>query len=110
MSDNYFKAELDRIFKQIVKWKGFVITAWHIGDDHIHLVADISPKYSVSYIMSVIKGKSSAWIKKKIKKLPKGSLWAKGYFVSTVGADEMIIQNYVKHQEHHQVDISKLPL
>jgi len=97
MSDNYFKAELDRIFKQIVKWKGFVITAWHIGDDHIHLVADISPKYSVSYIMSVIKGKSSAWIKKKTKKLPKGSLWAKGYFVSTVGVDEMIIQNYVKH-------------
>ena len=110
MSDNYIKGEFGRIFKQIAKWKGFVITAWHIGDDHIHLVADISPKYSVSYIMSVIKGKSSAWIKKKIKKLPKGSLWAKGYFVSTVGADEMIIQNYVKHQEHHQVDIPKLPL
>ena len=97
MSDNYIKAELGRIFKQIAKWKGFIITAWHIGDDHIHLVADISPKYSVSYIMSVIKGKSSAWIKKKTKKLPKGSLWAKGYFVSTVGVDEMIIQNYVKH-------------
>ncbi|MFP4514617.1 MAG: IS200/IS605 family transposase [Parcubacteria group bacterium] len=110
MADNYIKAELGRIFKQIARWKGFVITAWHIGDDHIHLVADIPPKYSVSYIMSVIKGKSSAWIKKKTKKLPKGSLWAKGYFVSTVGVDEITIQNYVKHQEHHQVDAPKLPL
>jgi len=110
MADNYIKAELGRIFKTIAKWKGLVIRAWHIGDDHIHLVVDIPPKYSVSYVMSIIKGKSSAWIKKKTKKLPKGSLWAKGYFVSTVGVDEMTIQNYVKHQEHHQVHIQKLPL
>jgi len=110
MADNYIKAELGRIFKQIAKWKGLVINAWHIGDDHIHLVIDIPPKYSIAYVMSVIKGKSSAWIKKKTKKLPKGSLWAKGYFVSTVGVDEMTIQNYVKHQEHHRVDVPKLPL
>ncbi|MCF7820617.1 MAG: IS200/IS605 family transposase [Candidatus Pacebacteria bacterium] len=110
MADNYIKAELGRIFKTIAKWKGFKIQAWHIGDDHIHLVVDIPPKYSVSYIMSVIKGKSSSWIKKKTKKLPKGSLWAKGYFVSTVGVDEMTIKNYVRHQEHHQINIPKLPL
>ena len=79
LADNYIKAELGRIFKTIAKWKGFVIKAWHIGDDHIHLVADIPPKYSVSYIMQIIKGKSSAWIKKKTKKLPKGSLISPGY-------------------------------
>lgn len=94
----------------IAKWKGLNIVAWHIGDEHIHLVTDIPPKYSVSYVMSIIKGKSSAWIKKKTKKLPSGSLWAKGYFVSTVGVDEMTIKNYVQHQEHHQVDIPRLPL
>jgi len=110
LADNYIKAELGRIFKTIAKWKGFVIRAWRIGDDHIHLVIDIPPKYSISYTMAIIKGKSSAWIKKKTKKLPRGSLWAKGYFVSTVGVDEMTIQNYVKHQEHHQVNIQKLPL
>lgn len=101
---------MSELNQQIAKWKGLVITAWHIGDDHIHLVVDIPPKYFVAYVMSVIKGKSSAWIKKKTKKLPKGSLWAKGYFVSTVGVDEMTIQNYVKHQEHHQIDVPKLPL
>ncbi len=41
MADNYIKAELGRIFKQIAKWKGLRISAWHIGDDHIHLVVDI---------------------------------------------------------------------
>ena len=102
---------MGRIFKKICLWKGFILRAWHIGDEHIHLIIDIPPKYSVSYTMSVLKGKSSSWIKKKSKKLPRGSLWAKGYFVSTVGVDEMMIRNYVKYQqEHHQIDIPKLPL
>ena len=109
LADNYIKAELGRIFKQIAKWKGFLIRAWHIGDEHIHLVLDIPPKYSVSYSMQVIKGKSSSWIKKKTKKLPKGSLWCDGYFVSTVGIDEMAVKNYVKNQQHHQVEMPKLP-
>ncbi|MCB9814671.1 hypothetical protein H6784_04615 [Candidatus Nomurabacteria bacterium] len=29
------------------------------------------------------------------------SPWARGYFVSTIGLDEMIIRRYVKHQHHH---------
>ena len=110
LADNYIKSELGRIFKAIAKWKGLQIIAWHIGDEHIHVVMDIPPKYSIAYVMSVLKGKSSAWIKKKTKKLPSGSLWAKGYFVSTVGVDELTIKNYVQHQEHHQVDVPKLPL
>ena len=110
MADKYIKAEMGRIFKQIAKWKGFIIQAWHIGDEHIHLVIDVPPKYSIAYVVSVIKGKSSSWIKKKTKKIPRGTFWAKGYFVSTVGVDENMIRNYVKNQEHHQVDIPKLPL
>jgi putative transposase len=110
MADNFIKAELGRIFKQIAKWKGLIIRAWHIGDEHIHLVIDIPPKFSVAYVMSIIKGKSSSWIKKKTKKIPKGTFWAKGYFVSTVGVDEIMIRNYVKNQEHHQIDMPKLPL
>jgi len=65
MADKYIKAELGRIFKQLAKWKGFIIYAWRIGDEHIHLVINLPPKYSVAYAMSIIKGKSSAWIKKK---------------------------------------------
>lgn len=60
-------------------------------------------------MMQIIKGKSSAWMKKKIKRAhglyEKESLWARGYFVSTIGLDEMIIRRYVKHQHHHnQID------
>lgn len=73
---------------------------------HINVMCLLaSPRYSISYIMQIIKGKSSAWLKKKIKRT-KGiyedrSLWARGYFVSTIGMDEQVIRRYVKHQNHH---------
>jgi len=55
--------------------------------------------------MQILKGKSSAWLKKKIKRAngiyERQSLWARGYFVSTIGLDENIIKRYVKHQDHH---------
>ena len=110
MADTYIKQELMRLFKLICKWKGFMIRAWHVGDEHIHLIISIPPKYSVSYAIGVLKGKSSAWIKKKTKKLPKGTLWARGYFVSTIGLDEVMVKQYVENQQHHQVDVPKLPL
>ena len=110
LADKYIKAELKRIFKMIAKWKGFTVYAWHIGDEHIHLYLGIPPKFSVSYAMAIIKAKSSAWLKKKTKKLPMGSLWARGYFVSTVGIDEAIIRRYVQNQQHHQIEMRQLPL
>ena len=108
LADTYIKAELKRIFKMIARWKGFVIYAWHIGDDHIHLFMGIPPKFSVSYAMAVLKAKSSAWLKKKTKKFPMGSLWARGYFVSTVGLQEAVVKRYVQNQHHHQVELQKL--
>ncbi len=67
LADEYIKQELKRMFKMIAKWKGFQIVSWHIGDEHIHLFISIPHKFSVLYAVSILKGKSSAWIKKKNK-------------------------------------------
>jgi len=111
LGDRFIKQELRRIIKMIAKWKGFPIHAWHVGDEHIHLYLSIPPKYSVAYAVQMIKGKSSAWIKKKTKKFPLGTLWCRGYFVSTTGLDEHMIRNYIQNQQHHQVELvqPKLP-
>jgi putative transposase len=108
MKDTFIKHELKRMFKYIAKWKGLHIHAWHIGDDRIHLYISVPPKYSLAYIVQVLKGKSSAWIKKKTKKFPQGTLWARGYFVSTIGGNEYQIKNYIKNQDHHRIDIPTL--
>lgn len=110
LEDKYIKTQMKDIFKTICKWKGFTIHAWHIGDEHIHLFVTIPPKYSVSYAVSIIKGKSSSWIKKKTKKFPKGTLWNRGYFVSTVGIQEIVVKRYVENQRHEQRDLTPLPL
>ena len=109
LDDEKVKQELTRIFTSVAKWKQMEIIELNIQLDHIHMIILASPTYSVSYIMQIIKGKSSSWLKKKIRNkqnlFEKGSLWARGYFVSTVGIDEFIIRRYVQHQsKHNQID------
>ena len=113
LKNEYVKQELERIIKLICKWKNYELIELNIQDDHIHMCLIFSPKYSISYVMSIMKGKTSAWIKKTNKKVKslsdKGSLWARGYFVSTIGIDEYIIRRYVKHQtSHNQIDMPTL--
>jgi len=105
LTTSKIKDELRRIFESICKWKHREIIELSIQDDHIHLCILLTPRDSVSYAMQILKGKSSAWIKKKIKRkhglYERNSLWARGYFASTIGIDADIIKRYVKHQHHH---------
>jgi putative transposase len=109
LKDGKIRSELKKMFEYITKWKGWEIVELNMQDDHIHLCLLATPKDSVAYIMMILKGKSSAWMKKKIKRTDgiyeRHSLWARGYFVSTIGLDEHLIRRYVRHQRHHnQVD------
>lgn len=112
LKKDHIKKELDRIIRTVCQWKGFEVIDLSIQEDHIHLIILISPRYSISYSLAIIKGKSSAWIKKTNHRInglcDKGSLWARGYFVSTIGIDENIIKRYVKNQTKHQVDLPRL--
>ena len=36
--------------------------------------------------------------------------WARGYFVSTVGRDETVIRNYIRHQEKEDRRVDQLSL
>ena len=113
LRDEHVKKELKRIITLICQWKKFELLEISIQEDHVHLCLIIPPRHSVSYVMSILKGKSSAWVKKTNKKTKgicdKGSLWSRGYFVSTIGIDEFIIRRYVNHQnKKNQVDAPTL--
>jgi len=105
MSSEKIKGELRRMIESICKWKHWEIMELNIQDDHVHMRLMITPRESISYVMQVIKGKSSAWMKKKIKNTKglyeRNSLWARGYFVTTIGINEMIVRRYVRHQYNH---------
>lgn len=110
MADKCIKTRLKKIIKMICKWKGYPIHAWRIGDEHALLFLTVPPKYPVSYVVAIIEGKSSAWIKKQTKVFPKGTLWNRGYFISTVGVNELAVEKYVENQRHEQKWLASLKL
>ena len=68
----------------------------------------ITPKLSIAKIVQLLKGKSSRKLQDEFKGLKKRywgqHLWARGYFVSTVGvvSDEVILDYIEKQSQHHQ--------
>lgn len=105
LTSHYVKDELRRILESLCKWKKWEILELSIQEDHVHLCILLTPRDSVSYAMQILKGKSSARIKKKIKNkhglYEKHSLWARGYYASTMGMDEYIVRRYVRHQHNN---------
>ena len=105
--DKEVKEDLQRIIEQLCNWKGLTIIEGSIQPDHVHLCISVPPKYSPSEVMRILKGKSAERIMRKHKELKKRywgmHMWARGYFVSTVGIDEATIKKYIAAQEAEEI-------
>ena len=86
----------------------------HLMLDHVHMLISIPPKYSVAQVVGYMKGKSAIYIARTFMGKPRNftgeSFWARGYFVSTVGRDEKVIREYIKHQEQEDQRIDQLSM
>ena len=51
------RADIQKIIKDLCKWKGVKIIEGHMMPDHIHLLVEIPPKMSVSQIYGILKRK-----------------------------------------------------
>jgi len=100
---------LDEYFKEAVKEVREYHPDWYIEEvgveeDHIHLQIVIPPKYSVSKVVEVLKSNTSKRMKEKFPHFLKkiywdgGGMWAQGFFVSSVGINEKVIQRYIRYQ------------
>ena len=105
-----------RILEQILReMPGVEIVEQTIQDDHVHMLIIIPPKYSVSEVVERIKGRSSSMLRKRYSWLKKvyreeNIVWSPGYFVSTVGVDEVVIQRYIKYQQDQDSGQTKFDL
>ena len=59
---NKYRESIRDIIKSLCSYKGIEILEGHLMPKHVHLLLSIPPKYSVSSIMSCLKGKSSLMI------------------------------------------------
>ena len=106
------RADIQKIIKDLCKWKGIEIVEGHMMSDHVHLLLSIPPKYSISQIMGYLKGKSAMMIFERHANLKykfgNRHFWAEGYYVSTVGLNTATIQKYIREQEKEDQIMDKL--
>ena len=94
---------LGEVFHSLAEHGESKILEGHLMVDHIHVLIEIPPKYSVAQVVGYIKGKSAIHIARMYEGRQRNftgqHFWARGYFVSTVGLDEKVIREYIKNQE-----------
>jgi len=88
--------------RELCKWKGITIVEAEVCPDHIHMLIEIPPKYSVSSIMGFLKGKSSImiysqWGNMKYKYRNR-EFGCRGYYVDTLGKNTKKIKEYIANQ------------
>jgi len=100
------KPRLKEILVELCQWLDIAILEGAVCSDHVHMCLSVPPKHSPAEVMKVLKGKSAERLREEFTELRKKywgmHIWARGYFVSTVGIDRETIRQYVKNQEEDQ--------
>ena len=108
------RRHLGEVFHKLGARKESRIEEGHLQPDHVHMLISIPPKYAVSQVVGFIKGKSAIYIARVYGERKRNfvgqSLWARGFFVSTVGRDEAVIREYIRHHEAEDNRLEKLSL
>jgi putative transposase len=96
-------------FRKVVRFE-----EGHLMPDHVHMTISIPPKHAVASIIGFMKGKSSIWVAQNIANKKQNfvghKFWARGYYVSTVGADEKVVRAYIQNQESEDKRLDELGL
>jgi len=97
------RSYLGPLFHELASQKRCRIVEGHMIQDHVHMLIEIPPKYSVSEIVGYIKGKSAISVARQFSGRKRNfngeKLWSRGYAVSTVGFEEAQIKKYIVDQE-----------
>lgn len=100
---NKLRKDIIEIIKLLIDRKpGVKLIEGEACPDHIHMLLEIPPKYSVSEFMGYLKSKSTLMIFDRHANLKykywSRHFWAKGYFCDTVGKNEKIIRENIQTQ------------
>jgi len=108
------RKELGDVLHRLARQKESQIEEGHLMPDHVHMMISIPPKYAVSQVVGYIKGKSAIHIARNYfgrqRNYVGQHFWARGYFASTVGRDEEVIREYIRHQEKEDRRVDQLKL
>ena len=104
------RVDIGKILRLLCERKGIYIIEAECCPDHIHMLVEIPPKYSVGYL----KGKSSLMIFDKHANLKykygNRHFWCRGYFVDTVGKNKKRIEEYIRTQLQEDIAEDQISL
>ena len=105
--EGQIKEFVEESIRSLCQWKRIEILEMSIQQDHVHMVASIEPRMSVSDAMGILKWKTAIKLFKSfpgMKKKPYwgNHFWSRGYCSSTIGLDEEKIRKYVRYQEEQE--------
>ena len=100
---NKLRKDIGQILRMLCERKpGVQLLEAEACPDHIHMLLEIPPKYSISEFMGYLKSKSTLMIFERHAnmkyKYGNKKFWARGYFVDTVGRNEKAIREYIQNQ------------
>lgn len=99
--------ELDCCIRDFMSRMQCEVIELNVQPDHVHMVAWIQARLSVSEVTGTVKGKTAIHVFRQFPWLRRrpywgNNFWAEGYCVDTVGLDEEKIRLYVKWQEEKE--------
>ena len=108
------RQRLGEVFHRLAQQKESKIEEGHMMPDHVHMMISVPPKYAVSQVIGFIKGKSAIHVARVYGENRRNFVgqhfWARGFFVSTVGRDEEVIREYIRHQEDEDKRLDQMHL
>ena len=96
--------EVEVCIRTFSEQQGCEVAELNVQVDHVHLLALIPPKISISGYVGTLKGRTAIRIFNRFRQLKEkpywgNHFWARGYCVDTVGLDSEMIRKYIKYQE-----------
>ena len=100
---------IGKILRELCNWKQVKFVEAEVSPDHIHMLAEIPPKMSVSSFVGFLKGKSSLIIFERYShlkyKYENRQFWCRGYYIDTAGKNAKKIAEYIQNQlKENQVE------
>ena len=108
------RLEIEQILRELCRWKEVTIIEAEVCTDHVHMLLEIPPKFSVSSIMGYLKGKSSLsiyerWGNAKFRYRNR-EFCCRGYYVDTTGKNTQKITEYIRNQLKEDAEQSQLTM
>ena len=112
---NKLRADIGQILRELIERKpDCQLLEAEACPDHIHMLVEIAPKYSVAEFMGYLKSKSTLMIFERHANLKykygNRHFWCRGYFVDTVGKNAKKIEEYVQNQLQENLEYDQMSL